>query len=685
MAKKEKAVYAPGELSQVREKLGNIDADEAKRMARLLGGEVGIEQAQGPAPIQRSRSRHETLEARAPGRNGSQPRRRVELASEADGRNTGTIPQNKPVDPLDNPAVPIKLSYRERVKMDRYAGQQTFEVKSAGQVIYSIISIFKEPPDYISPVFVTQRMNGYYKQIELLVSSTRTLLPRNNLQRNERFKKASPFGFIILDTIRNWDIERISGDLTRLQIQPGKAKSVDFADILRAVYKPLFLLEKLDFQNHIKESFKLLYRILYRENPGKAKRNAQELIRTALSSYNLIRRDVQLMLYPILLRLLSGQWLPYDLFFIERKNRFMAFLNVSEEDQLNPDKKILPPPDASGKANNEDEDETETEEEKEKRVNAEAEKKAVDRGLHTLDTLFPQAGWDRIDTFPDLYPYFRDVLDLRSEYALIAPTDPLLQTAILLRILEELFFGLRYVSFGSVTGPDGSQEPVGEILGEMINSWRRYIELSFDKEYLPRLSEYCRILESSAESRNSSYAKRLLNELNLAKRIYFLPYHKFDSAFPSPFQKQELSPLYPQVRQLRKYLTAIAAGIDRGNKQGGADKRVACNGIDNPWEPYAFQIANPLSRRLDVLLTKRKNNASLIFFTLAVSTVLDYLMNNENSWAYGEDRPVTPFRSVDNAGLMPAGVDEDVDAEAIFKESLKTRDTNEKNTDQEQV
>ena len=41
MAKKENAVYAPGELSRVRDKLGVTDHNEAKRMAQLLGGEVG--------------------------------------------------------------------------------------------------------------------------------------------------------------------------------------------------------------------------------------------------------------------------------------------------------------------------------------------------------------------------------------------------------------------------------------------------------------------------------------------------------------------------------------------------------------------------------------------------------------------------------------------------------------------
>jgi len=38
---KNNAIYAPGELTKVREKLGVTDDNEAKRMAQILGGEVG--------------------------------------------------------------------------------------------------------------------------------------------------------------------------------------------------------------------------------------------------------------------------------------------------------------------------------------------------------------------------------------------------------------------------------------------------------------------------------------------------------------------------------------------------------------------------------------------------------------------------------------------------------------------
>jgi hypothetical protein len=46
MAKKDKAVYAPGELDRIRNNLGDLDKAEAKRIAEKLGGEVGFERTE---------------------------------------------------------------------------------------------------------------------------------------------------------------------------------------------------------------------------------------------------------------------------------------------------------------------------------------------------------------------------------------------------------------------------------------------------------------------------------------------------------------------------------------------------------------------------------------------------------------------------------------------------------------
>jgi hypothetical protein len=681
MAKKEKAVYAPGELSRVREKLGTLDNAEAKRLAQILGGEVGIERSATPPPSPPSPQRRPATGGK-PGR----PMRRVETASDAeeDAAWRRNAPRTK-ADPGDDPAVPLKLSYRERVKMDRYAGQMEFEIKTAGQVFRSMFSFFRDVPDYISPAFIKRRMDEYYKRIEMLVTSTRNLLPRNNLGRNERMKKAYPFFYTVLDTIRYWNIERISEDLSKIQSRPRRRTGDEFADILRAVYKPLFILEQLNFDAHIKEAYKLLYKVLLLESSGEGKDNYQGIIRTALSSYNLVRQDIRFLLYPLLMRQISDIWLPYESFFVNRRKRLMAFLGVTDGNALTPAMAVIPVIDKmeNPQENAEEEqageaEDAESEEDKAQKTAAEADRKAVDRGLKTLEALFPKAGWDRLDTFPDLYPYFKGVFNLKRDYALIAPTDPLLQVGVLLRVLEELFFGLRYVSFGSIMGVDGGPERVDDMLTKIINNWHGDVEDSLDKEYLPRLSEYCRILEGAAESRTSSYAKRLLNELHWAKRLYFFPYYKFESTFPPPFQKKDVTALYPVIRQLRKCLTLVAAGIEQGNKGGGAEKRIPCDGIDNPWDPYVFQVPNPLSIRLDALLGgKKKNNASLVFFTLAVTAVLDYIVNNENSWAYNGQGDAL-FRSVDDAGITPLpGVDATIDADALFKQTIKKKEKKE--------
>ena len=694
MAKRDKAVYAPGELGRLRERLGEFDRDEAQILAQKLGGEVGYERSdeQEKARQGSSRTRNERVNVQVKGR----PRRSVELIPEYEAEEKPKKSfRVKKANPADDPKVLLKTPYWERIKMDKFAGQPEFEIKSSGQVLYSMISVFADIADSVSLAFVNRRMGEYYKKIELLVVSTRNMFPRNNARRNERVKKSAPTAYTILDVIRYWDIEKISNDLARIQANPKAARVSDFSEILRAVYKPLFILGDLDLDSHVRSAYKVLYKILYIENPMEAQNKYQDLIRTALSAYSGVYRDVHYLLYPLLLKTVSASYVDYDRFFQERKNRYMAFLGVTENDKIDPAVPVLQDETKEYKPGEEPnqgeassgsgqahiggagaaEVKELTEEEKAALAAEEAEKKALDRGLQTLELLFPQAGWNRLATFPDLYPYFAEMFDLKKGVVNIAPTDPMQQIFILMRVLEELFFGLRHISFSSVHGASGNLERIDTILGELVNNWRYYIELSFEKEYLPRLSEYVRLLEGSIEERNAPYTKKLITELHWIKRFYLLPFYKFESLVPPSIQKKDTVPIYAKIRTLRKYLTAVAAGIEQGSKSGGAAAHAPCDGIENPWVPYVFQVPNPLSVRMDALLSPRqKNNASLIFFCLAVTTVLDKLVNSEDSWAYGS-RAGPLFRSINGEGILPLiGVDDKIDAEAMFKRSLKQRE-----------
>jgi len=707
LAKKPSAVYEPGELDRVRSRLGNLDRDEAKRVASLLGGEVGIERGAMPPPAREHKpgTREETVSVSVRGKSkGGAPLRRVETVGTDDDRSYRRDKSDakrrgsSAIDSSDDPASPTKASYRERLRIDRLMAQSEFEIKNSAQALYSMLSLFGEPSENVNPIFVTARMNDYYSRLEVLVTATRTMLPRNNVQRSEALKKESPFAFKLLDLIRQWNIERIAADLARLQSKPREVVVSDFTDILKALYRPIYQLGSLDPETHVRDAYHVLFKQLSAENALEAKEKYNAQFRAALAAYVYVTRSVRYLLYPLLLKLLSDKWLSYDEFFIARRHRFEAFIGAKESDKLSPLAPSAPKGDvseteSSPKAENDKsaeesvatvdtvataESENEPVEEKEQ---TSAPSRAWSRGIDALEGIFPEAGWRRLSSFPDLYPYFSGVFDLKKGFELVAPDDPLQQAVILMHILEELFYGLRFVEFGTISGANGEPERADATISAIISNWHGYLEEALGKEYLPRLSEYARMADGSPESRMSNYAKRTLSELLWIKRLSFLPFLRFESTFTThPYRNQEEKPFYTEVRELRRLLTSIAVGIEAGMKQGGAAKGARCDGIDNPWVPYVFQIPNPVSTRLDSILggrnSKRKNNAALVFFTLSAVTILDSIVNDKESYAY-QGPAVCPFRSIDGQGTKPVfGVDEHIDADALFKQARKNRSGN---------
>ena len=677
MAKKPKAIYEPGELERVRQRLGDLDPEEARQIAQKLGGEVGIEKLPEPPKVKHTpQNRNETVKVSIQGKSNV-PKHRVEVI-ETEEPNPLKVKRTSRIDTGDDPDQPLKLSYRERVKMDKLAAQVEFEIKTPLQVLVSRLSVFSDPPDFLNPDFVTRRMNEYYSRFESLVTNTRTLLPRQNTRRSEHFKKVHPEAFAIIDTIRFWNIELINTELSRLQARPRNVKSSDFSDIIKAIYRPILLLEKLDIETDIKEAYKRLYTILAEEDPVEAKEKHQGCIRAALIAYSIIIKSIRYLLFPLFMKLVSDTCYSYESFFSARRKRILAFLKISDMDWIQP----LPPLNVPAKEKTSSTESAKKEASEEQKTpvtpnEPEPVSKGVIKGLETLESLFPGISWQRLSSYPDLYPYFSKLFSLKNEYELIAPTDPLQQVAVLMHILEELFYGLRYVSFSAIQVTEQEAEPVDTIINRIITNWPRYLEQVLEKEYLHRLNEYCQILESSSESRTAPYPKRILQDLNWIRRLYFLPYYKFDSFSAPTIHKLDMPPFYSEVHTLKRLLTSVAASIDRAKKSGGAESNTVCDGIDNPWDEYVFQVPNPLSMRIDTLLggknSKQRTNAALVYFTLAVTMVLDYIINNEYSWAYTNDAGIL-FRSVNGEGAIPLyGTQTDIDPDRLFKEALQKK------------
>jgi hypothetical protein len=644
-----------------------MNDEESNKWALALGGEVGVE-----------KSEYDDVKGRGRASAESEPRkplRRVETVDlDARAGEAAAAPRQAVI--YEAPR------YGERVRMDGLAGGSDFGIKTFLQVLVSRLSFFSPPPDRLNPVFVIERMNRHFGRIETLVNAVRLALPRNNTDRSARFKESSPFAFSVLDTIRYWKIEKISTLLTKLQARPRTVLVEDFSEIIKLIYRPLFILELVEPQTVLHGClFKLEELLAADPNPPQFKEANIEMIVTAFEDIN---RSTRYELYPVLLKLTSDIFLPYTDFFTEKRRAILAYLNLNDDDiialrsdrpeELNADGGALNPESGGGPLSNVNGGINSIGDSNTYRAGATeadaasiAEGEAVAKGLEILNALFPEAGWGELAMFPDLYVYFKNALDLTKSGDLIDPENPMLQALILSQILEELFYGFRAVRFNF-------ENEYARPALEIIDNWHKYNESAFERIYLPRLAEYMKLCNDQRPSmgKGREYLTKLRDELNWTKKLFFFPHFMIEAFSPPPFHKKDISPICEKIRILRHFFNGLAVEIDRALKAGKTNDELPS--ILNPWDTYVFQVQNPLSRRLNALLGKQsRTNVNLVFYTLSCITVLDHFLNNRNSWAY-KTNEAKLFRSSDKEGLKPCSVPETkIDADAIFKDYITKR------------
>ncbi|MDR2445497.1 MAG: hypothetical protein LBD44_06140 [Spirochaetaceae bacterium] len=680
-----KAVYEPGELDNVKKRLGPIDEKEAKRMQRLLGGEVGEEKKINVNPESFGHLKYSgDKKDESPGFKAKtaahKPKRLVEVV-QSDDNGKSSLPA---LPKFQRPPAP---SYGERVKMDICAGNGEFGIKTIGQVFISRLSFFGAPHDRVSQWFIKLNLNDYYEQLERLVTSTRLLFPRSNAELCRKLQRSSSTAFAILNTIRQWKIDIIANEIAKFQSHPRNVFVSDFETFLREIYKPIYIMEKLDSEKDIRSAFMILYEIIFLEHTATETEKLRSRIEETVKSWQFVCFKLRYLLYPLLMKIISSYYQRYESFFIENSENYSQFLGILEFDKIPPDCVKNNNVGASGGGETLDDSEDEydaagsdavetdlydivddserAKQNKQRELDA-AEAKAFERGIQILETLFPQAPWNKLGEFPDFYPYFADVFEIKKNGELIAPQDPAHLALILSQIIEELLYGFRYINF------IGTQSAAS--LNEIVDDWHTAILESFEKKYLPLINEYAHYFEHSAQKRNSTYAMSIASDIHWVRRYYFLPNYGYIPSTPPSFLKKDVVSLYVTARRLRKGLAECAVAIEDAIKKGGASTNVMVTGIKNPWETYNFQIENPLSKRLNILLGKsQKHNASLIFFALAIVTVLDSYLSDRNSVAYRADTEIL-FRNSETDKFKPIfWVEKQKNTFQIFKKSIEGR------------
>jgi hypothetical protein len=318
----EKAIYAPGELEKVRNRLGPLDKNEAKHMQSILGGEVGRERENDN---NNKKKRRPSTGAPAP----SRPARAVEVVETPD---ESAKPRRRRASAPPATGIP-DTAYRERIRMDVCCAEPEYGIKTFWQVLKSRLTFFRTPPDMVSASFVTGIIGEYYKQIETVVNNTRILFPKNDNELQNRVKKLSSFTFRLLDLLRQWKLKQLLTEMSKLQSNPRNVQVRDFGIFLREVYRPLIVMSHLSPPN-IDYAFEKLYRVMFLQNPTAETEKQREKISAAVSALDYTRTRISRFLYPLMMKTLSDTYLPYEEFWQQYHSKVMTFLGLTEADIL---------------------------------------------------------------------------------------------------------------------------------------------------------------------------------------------------------------------------------------------------------------------------------------------------------------------------------------------------------------
>jgi hypothetical protein len=552
-----------------------------------------------------------------------------------------------------------KISYADRIKMDRFLALPEFRIKSHWQTLRSTLSFFSDPPDKACKFFVTKRLPEVCGVLEQLVTTARIILPRNDQNRSAWLRVHSPFSYNVLNVIRRWNISRIANLTGRLQSHPHGVYISDLKKLTQLIYRPIVILDAVDAERHIPVMVNKVYQLIYAEGDGVAFTGKQKkTIQNLTCQYGDVSGGVRYALYPLLMKLVCVKWYDYKTFFTEHRQRIYDFLDIKKGDCVIPPKRKEPVVSGNDKieyigkkADSEDPDEDNDERSSRQKL-----EQTLKNGLETLEILFPGSGWNRPQLFPDFYQYFAHIFNFEKTVQRIHPENPILQILVLSHILQDVFSGLRHVA---VKPEDNADEPS---LEKLMLDWQEAVEKLIYHDYFKLLTDYFDYFSVAAQFRKKSYGEKVANELHYFTKNFMLPF--FDcSVEPKDihFSVKDYGNLFSKIDALYKKFERIVSAPDKTAF------------IDNFSHPFVFDMPNSISKRLFSLFHKEfRTNEILITIAHEVTAVLHYLINSPDSWAYISDHRRKKFRSRDSAGLIPIEWrDQGLDPDNIFRQSIE--------------
>ena len=640
------ADWAPGTLDKTRKNIGEISDKDAADMAKKLGGEVLYERTTsggGGAPGKAGRI------VRQPGgaAGGSAGRGGAGAGnSGVGGMGVASATRRRKED------LPV-ISKKAAGLMDKLMMSSEYKIKPNYGVFNFIRSFQKNGLEKIVPDFYEYTIKQATEHMEGFITVIKTLIQIAPSTYKTKIASGTESKFKFLRNVAGWAMQPIKVEYINLQGITEPLIVADLIPLVRAIYKPLITVYYYG-NTKIPKLIKEIYadEAAYPDSP---KDKLSQFAKQAITEWLYIETEVIKKLYPLLMRMCSDTYEGYPTFFNSKVGEILKFVGLHKFDLLLPEKPKEPTP----------------EEKKTKTPPPEKGIKdsAVITGLKLLNQMFPDAGFDRLDEHPDMYPYFQPLFHFKDGFNILSPENPIQVICVLQHIIEDCFQGCRNIRFAE----PGEQKKGADNITAIMDDWSAYREDTFEQLYCEPLCDLVNSVYSQPDFDKSHIGKKMITSLLWQTTYHYMPNFKFEQLLlEHPTDESKYRPLFHRTDFARKFLTLVINECDQK-----AATKASCTLIENPWEHYKFDIPNEVSKRLDVLLGAQNktsntnaNNANLLKYTLCFIAVLDWWINNPGSPAYTTD-PMSLFRISPSDGKPIFSVQTRSDQNALFVEAVK--------------
>ena len=638
------ADWAPGTLDKTRKNIGDISDKDAADMAKKLGGQVLYERSAGGGAAGSNKAGR-IVRQTSGGSGGSSGSGSSSGGSGSTGFSTSSGRRKKEELPV--------ISKKAASTMDKLMMSAEYKIKPNYGMFNFIRSFQKNGMEKIVPEFYEYTIKQATEHMEGFITVIKTLIQIAPSTYKSKIASGTESKFKFLRNVAGWAMQPIKVEYINLQGLGEPLIVADLIPLIRQIYKPLITVYYFG-NTKIPKLIKEIYNdeAAYPDSP---KDKLSQYAKQAITEWLYIETEVIKKLYPLLMRMCSDTYEAYPSFFNAKVGEILKFVGLHKFDLLLPEKPKEPAP-----------------EEKKPKI-APPEKGIKDStvitGLKLLDQMFPEAGFDRLDEHPDMFPYFQPLFHFKDGFNMLSPENPIQVICVLQHIIEDCFQGCRNIKF-----PDpGEQKKGADNITAVMDDWSAYREDTFEQLYCEPLCDLVNSVYSQPDFDKSHIGKKTITSLLWQTTYHYMPNFKFEQLLlEHPADESKYRPLFHRTDFARKFLTLVINECDQK-----AATKATCSLIENPWEHYKFDIPNEVSKRLDVLLGAQNktanttaNNANLLKYTLCFMAVLDWWINNPGSPAYATE-PMHIWRVSEADGKPMFSVPERKDQNKLFAERIR--------------